>query len=60
MFTQNLLKIIIKNKQNNNIIKNFKNYSLILLILILLSIISSISEVFIFPTIIKLIIKLFI
>lgn len=60
MFTINLLKQIIKSKQNINIQKYFKNYSLIFIISIILSIISSISETFIFPTLIKIIIKLFI
>lgn len=60
MFTINLLKQIIKSKININIPKYFKNYSLILLITIIISLISSISEVFLFPTLIKIIIKLFI
>lgn len=60
MFTKNLLKQIIKNKQANTISKFFKNYILILTFLVIISIISAISEVFIFPTLIKLIIKLFI
>lgn len=60
MFTTNLIKQIIKSKQNINIHKYFKNYSLIFLITIIISVISSISEAFLFPTIIKLIIKLFI
>ena len=60
MFTKNLLKTIIKNKTNNDITKFFKTYLIILLFTIIISIISSISEVFIFPTLIKLIIKLFI
>lgn len=60
MFTKNLLKQIIKQKQTLTITKFFKNYLLILIFSIILSIISSISEIFIFPTLIKLIIKLFI
>lgn len=60
MFSLNLLKQIAKNKQSININKFFKNYSLIFLFTIIISIISSISETFIFPTFIKLIIKLFI
>lgn len=60
MFTYNLLKQIIKSKQNITIQKNFKNYTLIFLITILISLISSISEAFLFPTLIKIIIKLFI
>jgi len=60
MFTLNLLKQIIKNKPSINITKFFKNYTLILLITIIISLISSINEAFIFPTFIKLIIKLFI
>ena len=60
MFTINLLKQIIKNKQNINMPKIFKNYSLIFLITIIISLISSVCEVFLFPTLIKIIIKLFI
>ena len=60
MFTFNFVKQIIKSKYNMNIPKYFKNYSLIFLITIIISLISSISEAFIFPTLIKIIIKLFI
>jgi len=60
MFTINLLKQIIKSKQNITIQKYFKNYLLIFIITIILSVISSVSESFIFPTLIKIIIKLFI
>lgn len=60
MFTSNFIKQIIKSKQNLNIPKYFKNYSIIFLITIIISTISSISEAFLFPTLIKIIIKLFI
>lgn len=60
MFTINFLKQIIKNKQNSNIPKLFKNYTLIFLITIIISVFSSICESFLFPTFIKIIIKLFI
>ena len=60
MITSNFLKQIIKNKQNLNIPKYFKNYTLIFIITIIISLISSISEVFLFPTLIHLFIKLFI
>ena len=60
MFTTNLLKQITKNKQNLNLPKQFKNYSIILLITIIISVVSSVSETFLFPTLIKIIIKLFI
>lgn len=60
MFSINLLKQIIKNKHNINLPKQFKNYLIIFLISIIISLISSISETFIFPTLIKIIIKLFI
>ena len=60
MFTINLFKQIINSKHNLNILKFFKNYSIILLITLIINIISSISEAFLFPTIIKIIIKLFI
>ena len=60
MFTYNLLKQIIKSKINMNIPKFFKNYSIIFLITIIISIISSINETFLFPTLIKILVKLFI
>lgn len=60
MFTKNLLKQIIKQKQTLTISKFFKTYSIILMISVVLSFISSINETFIFPALIKLIIKLFI
>ena len=60
MFTLNLIKQIIKSKVTTNIPKKFKNYSLIFLITLIISMISSISEAFLFPTLIKIIIKLFI
>ena len=60
MFSVNLLKQIIKNKHNINIPKQFKNYSIIFLITIVISLVSSLSEAFLFPTLIKIIIKLFI
>lgn len=60
MFSNNLIKQIIKNKQNINIPSFFKNYSLIFLITIIISLFSSVSEAFLFPSLIKIIIKLFI
>lgn len=60
MFTTNFIKQIVKSKQNINIPKYFKNYTLIFLITIIITLISSISETFLFPTLIKIIIKLFI
>ena len=60
MFIFNFLKQIIKSKHNLNILKSFKNYSIIFIITILINIISSISETFLFPTLIKINIKLFI
>ena len=53
-------QIDIKSKQNITIQKYFKNYLLIFLIAIVISVISSISEAFLFPTLIKLIINIFI
>jgi len=60
MFSSNLIKQIIKNKESLNISKFFKNYTLILLITLVISLISSIFESFLFPALIKIIIKLFI
>ena len=59
MFTLNLIKQITRNKQNINIPKQFKNYTIIFFITIIISLISSISEAFLFPTLTKIIIKLF-
>ena len=60
MFSSNLIKQIIKNKSNINILKQFKNYSIIFFITIIISLISSLSETFIFPALIKIITKIFI
>ena len=60
MFTTTFIKNLLHNKNNNNIQKLFKNYSIIFLITIILSLISSVSEAFLFPTLIRIIIKLFI
>ena len=60
MFTSNLLKQIIKSKQNITIHRYFKNYLIIFLFTLLISLLSSLCEVFIFPTLVKIIIKLFI
>ena len=59
MFTGKLLKLIFKNHQEN-FSKFLKNYFLILLITIVISAISSLSESFLLPSLIKLVIKLFI
>lgn len=58
MFTCNLLSQIVKSKQNITIHKTFKNYFIIFLMTLLICLISSVSEVFLFPTLIKIIIKL--
>lgn len=59
IFSIELLKVIFKDN-NNSIKKYIKNYLIIILIAIIISIISSLSEAFILPSLIKLIIKLFI
>lgn len=59
MFSLNLVKQVTKNKANVNIQKQFKNYLIIFLLTIIISLIASLSEAFLFPTLIKLIIKLF-
>lgn len=60
-FTIKLLKLIFKNNTNNIEIKKFmKNYSIILIISIFINILSSLCETFILPSLIKLIIKLYI
>ena len=60
MFSYNLIHLIFKNNNNINIKKFLKNYLLILLIIIPISLISSLSESFLLPSLIKLIIKLYI
>lgn len=60
IFSSKLLKHIFKNNTPSEIPKYLKNYSLIFVISIILSLISSISESFLVPTLIKLIINLYI
>lgn len=58
MFAKNLFQIIIS-KQNNNRLM-LKKYLVILMMCIILSFISSLLEVYIFPNILKLVIKYYI
>ena len=58
MFAKNLLQIIIS-KQNNNRLM-LKKYTVILMLCIILSFISSLLEVYVFPNILKLVIKYYI
>ena len=59
MFSYQLLCLIFKS--NNNTTRKFlKNYALILLFSVIISVISSLSEAFLLPSLIKLIIKLYI
>lgn len=60
IFSSKLLKHIFKSNTPNEIPKYLKNYSLIFVISIILCLISSISESFLVPTLVKLIIKLYI
>lgn len=60
IFSSKLLKHIFKSNIPNEIPKYLKNYSLIFVISIILCLISSMSESFLVPTLIKLIIKLYI
>lgn len=60
IFSSKLLKHIFKSNIPNEIPKYLKNYSLIFVISIILCLISSISESFLVPTLVKLIIKLYI
>ena len=59
MFTVNYIKQI-RSKQNLNLPKFFKNYTLIFVITLIITLISSICEAFLFPTLIKIIIKMFV
>ena len=60
MFSSILIKNIFKNNLHNELPKFLKNYCIILIIVLLVSLISSLSETFLMPTIIKLLIKLYI
>jgi len=59
MFTSKLIGLIFKNNRDN-FSKFLKNYFLILIIAIIVSLISSLSESFLLPSLIKMVIKLFI
>ena len=60
MFSYQLISLIFKNNNNFNTRKFLKNYAIILVFSIIMSIISSLSEAFLLPSLIKLIIKLYI
>lgn len=59
MFSKNLLQIIISKKNTNNRLM-LKKYIVILMLCIILSFISSLLEVYIFPNLLKLVIKYYI
>ena len=59
IFSFELLKLLLKNNPPN-IKRKLRNYFLIFIFIIIISIISSLSEAFILPSLIKLLIKLFI
>lgn len=59
-FSFKLLKVIFKSPNNNELPKYLKNYCLILILSIIISLLASLCEVFIFPSLIKLIINIFI
>lgn len=59
MFSTNLLQIITSKTNNNNRIM-LKKYTVILILCIILSFISSLLETYLFPTLLKLIIKYYI
>lgn len=61
MFAYQFLQLIFKNNNGNQAIRRFiKNYLLILLFAIVISVISALSEAFLLPSLIKLVIKLYI
>lgn len=59
-FSFKLLKVIFKSPNNNELPKYLKNYCLILILSIIISLLASLCEVFIFPSLIKLLINIFI
>lgn len=60
LFTINLWKIIFLKEKNYNMKKFIKKYFLLLILCIILIIISSLTESFLVPSLLKLVIKLFI
>ncbi len=60
LFTINLWKIIFLKEKNYNMKKFIKKYFLLLILCIILIIISSLTEGFLVPSLLKLVIKLFI
>lgn len=58
MFSKNLLEIINSKKNNNRLM--LKKYLVILIICIILSFISSLLEVYLFPNLLKLVVKYYI
>ena len=56
MFAKNLLQIILSKKDTNNRLM-LKKYTVILMMCIVLSFISSLLEVYVFPNILKLVVK---
>ena len=60
MYISNVLKQIFNNKHSLNLLRFFKNYSIIFGFSLFITLISSLNETFLFPAIIKIIIKLFI
>ena len=60
LFTINLWKIIFLKDHTNSMGKFLKKYLLVLFICLLLCLVSSLSEAYLIPSLLKLIIKLFI
>lgn len=60
LFTINLWKIIFLRDHTNSMVKFLKKYLLVLFICLLLCLVSSLSEAYLIPSLLKLIIKLFI
>ena len=60
LFTSYLFKVIFSKERNTQIKKFFKRYIIILLICLVMALISSLFEGYLIPSIIKLVIKLFI
>jgi len=60
MLSFKLLKVILKKNTSDHFLPFLKNYAIILVISIILSLISSVFETFLLPSLIKLVIKLYI
>ena len=60
LFSSKLIRVIISRQGNEKISSFLKNYFLILILCIVIALISSVCETFLLPSLIKLVIKLYV